>query len=124
MSTPVALGKPVRLNLQLDDGEESLPLIVKAVISDEFGNILANDIQLAHVGQGLFKDASFIMPDVPELIAQYFIYEADGVTLNSDYSIGVEAFHVVGGLNGSGSGSGTIFVGKEYIVEVDDDGQD
>jgi hypothetical protein len=90
-STLVTVGSPVSLNLQLSDGEENLPLIVKAYIRDNQGVTLSPPIQLTHVGMGLFKDYSFTMPNVSELTAQYVVYESDGVTL-APYTIDADIF--------------------------------
>lgn len=86
------VGEPIRLNLQLSDGEESLPLIVKALLKDHEGQVIQEEqIELTHVGLGLFKNYTFIMPDVPEVTAQYIVYEADGITL-APYSVDIDIF--------------------------------
>lgn len=85
-------GEPIRLNLQLNDGEEFLPLQVKAFLKDHEGQLLFDDpIELFHVGLGLFKNATVIMPDIPEVTAQYLVYEDDGVTL-APYSVDIDIF--------------------------------
>lgn len=83
---------PIRLNLQLSDGDESLPLQVKAFIKDHEGQLLLQDpVELYHVGLGLFKNSTIIMPDLPEVTVQYLVYEDDGVTL-APYSIDIDIF--------------------------------
>jgi len=52
-STLVTVGSPLRLNLQLSDGEENLPLIVKAFVKDNQGITLSPPIQFTQVGLGL-----------------------------------------------------------------------
>ena len=85
-------GELIRLNLQLSDGEDALPLIVKAFLKDHEGQLLQDDpIELFHVGLGLFKNATVIMPDVPEVTAQYLVYENDGTTL-APYSVDIDIF--------------------------------
>lgn len=91
-STLVTVGNPLRLNLQLSDGEENLPLIVKAFVKDNQGITLSPPIQLTHVGLGLFKDYSFTMPNIPEVTAQYVVYESDGLTI-APYTIDADIFH-------------------------------
>jgi hypothetical protein len=87
-----SVGNPIRLNLQISDGEESLPLIVKAFIKDDEGQLLLNDpIELFHVGLGLFKNYSLEMPDLPEVTAQYVVYENDGIT-PAPYLIDMDIF--------------------------------
>jgi len=89
MIEEVERGKPVRLNLQLSDGEESLPRLVKAFLRDENGTLISDyplGIYLTHVGQGLFKNKEFLMPDsVKEITAQYIVYQQDGVTIDAEY---------------------------------------
>lgn len=89
---PTVPGQPVRLNLQISDGEDSLPLVVKAFVRDPGGQLIFNSpVTLTHVGFGLFKNALNIMPDLPEVTAQYVVYEEDGVT-PAPYSIDLDQF--------------------------------
>jgi hypothetical protein len=93
---PTVSGEPIRLNLQLSDGEESLPLVVKAFLKDDEGiELLPDPITLGHVGLGLFKNFSVIMPeDIPEITAQYVVYEQDGIT-QAPYSIDADIFRTI-----------------------------
>lgn len=86
------VGEPLRLNLQLSDGEDNLPLRVKAFLKDHEGQLLTDEpIELYHVGLGLFKDSSADMPDIPEITVQYIVYEEDGVT-PAPYSVDIDIF--------------------------------
>lgn len=86
------VGEPIRLNLQLSDGEDSFPLVVKATLKDDEGQLLlADPVELFHVGLGLFKNYTLVMPDLPEVTAQYQVYENDGVTL-APYSIDIDIY--------------------------------
>lgn len=115
---PTELGKEVRLNLQLTDGEENLPKVVKAVLKDHLGNTLPNmPLILTHVGGGLFKNFSELMPNVPEMTAQYFVYEDDGVTLSDEYDIPIDVFYLSSG--GSSGGGGSVIC-EEFILYIDD----
>lgn len=125
----VNIGQPIILNAQLSDADLSLPKIVKARIkAPDYSTV--NELTLAHVGSGLFVNDSFQMPEVPFLIAQYLVFETDGVTQDFNYSVGLNVFRNVEDIGLGGSGS----VGKradeivaelstleqEFIVEVSD----
>jgi hypothetical protein len=96
MIEEVPRGQPLRLNLQLSDGEESLPRIVKAFLRDGYGAILSdypNGVALSHVGLGLFKNKSVLMPmSVSEVTSQYVVYQQDGVTVDTEYIYSYDKF--------------------------------
>ena len=88
---PTLEGEPIRLNLQLSDGDTYLPLIVRAYLRDDLGSLLDTK-EMTHVGLGLFKDSTFIMPEeVKEITAQYQVFENDGVT-PAPYSFDIDIF--------------------------------
>ena len=93
MSTKLGIGQIVPLSLQLEDGEDSLPLVIKAAVRKQDGTLFqAEEIELAHVGDGLFKSIELAMPNQAEIVIQYKIYLSDGETLNTDYTIEAESF--------------------------------
>jgi hypothetical protein len=124
----IKVANPVRMNLQLSDGEQSLPRIVKAIIRNNNGTFIQEN-NLTHVGGGLFKDSSFIMPEIDELTVQYMVYEMDGITLDPSYTTDVDVFTRSDKVVAGGSSTGNIddeFVvmyneEPEYIVEVNDE---
>lgn len=83
-------GQSMNLSAQLADGEQSLPLIVKAIFRDEDG-VLLNTILLNHVGGGLFNNPTIVMPDFDYISVQYVVYLNDGIT-QADYSIGLKEY--------------------------------
>lgn len=116
MSTPVNVGDQVRLFLQMEDGEESLPLVVKAALRNESG-VLLTEVILSHVGLGLFRDSSYVLTTEKEIIATFRIYEEDGVTLHPEFAH--ESTRFVKASDSLGGGA-SVTVGNEFIVEVDD----
>lgn len=92
-ATRVEIGKPIRLNLQLSNGEDELPKIVKSYLRDNYGNpITGGELDLIHVGQGMFKNYDFLMPEnVPEITAQYRVFNIDG-TPDANYITDFDIF--------------------------------
>lgn len=90
------IGQPIRLNLQLSDGEASLPKVVKASLKDKSGNALqgySDPVELIHVGGGLFKNNSVTMPEnEEEITSQYVVYNEDGVVPDTSYSMDMDIF--------------------------------
>ena len=125
MSILASPGKTISLNLQLSDGEESLPKVVKAFIKDDSGNLL-NSLELTHKGKGLFiNDDAYLMPDKKVIFSQYVVYEIDGVTEDIFYPITYEAYQNVNDLDiGSSSssyadaGAIEVFIEDDLIEEI------
>lgn len=111
----VEAGQSMNLSAQLSDGEQSLPLIVKAVLRDSLGNQL-NEITLNHAGGGLFINPLTTMPDFEYISVQYYVYYNDGLTL-ANYSVGLKEYK-----KGSlGNGSTKVnTIPQEVVVYVED----
>jgi hypothetical protein len=125
----VKVGQPVRLNIQLSDGEESIPRVVKGIIRNTNGTFV-QEVTLTHVGGGLFKDATFTMPEIDELTVQYSVYELDGLTTDDSYTRDLDTFvrsdKVVSGGSGGTTPSDDEFIimyneEPEHIIEVSDE---
>lgn len=118
-STRVEVGNPIRLNLQLSNGEDELPKIVKSYLRDSYGNPL-DEIDLIHVGQGLFKNYQYLMPEnTPEITAQYRVFNIDE-TPDTNYITDFDIFEpeVI-----SDSDSGSSYVpddGLEVFFDIED----
>lgn len=122
----VKVGEPIRLNIQLSDGEESLPRIVRGLVRDVNG-IFIQEIELVHIGGGMFKDSSMVMPSIDEVSVQYSVYELDGLTTDDTYSRDLDTFvrsdSVMSSGGSSNSPSDDEFVvmyneEPEHIIEV------
>jgi hypothetical protein len=114
----------ITLSSQLDDGADSMPKVVKATVRSKTGSILLANQLLTHVGSGLFTYSGYQMPNESLVVVQYFVYNADGVTLDSTFTVDADTFlraADVGFSSGGGGGtvSGTYVILDEYIVEVD-----
>lgn len=109
----------VRLNLQLSDGDLSVPKVVKADLRDHDGVYLTT-INLTHVGGGLFKNDSYVMPDIPEMTAQYSVFENDGITRDITYSVDIDVFQLFEDKIDVTIDISNIIPQEEYIVEVED----
>lgn len=113
-----AKATPIILSTQLADGEESLPKVVKATIRNALGTVLEAGLILNHVGGGLFILHGQSMPDEDQITVQYQVYDEDGVTLDTEYEIGTDAFVQPNESTGIGA---PVVIYDEYIVEVDDE---
>ncbi len=111
MIEEVVRGQPIRLNLQLSDGEESLPKIVLAFLRDGYGSLLpdySDGVSLSHVGQGLFKNKSILMPQsVSEITSQYVVYNPDGMTIDTEYIHSYDKFVPIDESESGSSSSGS-----------------
>ncbi len=96
-------GSPLRLSLQLEDSDRSMPKRVKAILKNQDGILLDDSgVELTHIGLGLFKNDIISMPNsTQQVIAQYIVYESNGTTEDEEYSIDIDQFllssSVVGG---------------------------
>jgi hypothetical protein len=111
----VKVGEPVRLNIQLSDGEESLPRIVRGLIRDVNGSLI-EEIELLHAGGGLFKDSSSVMPSIDEISVQYTVYELDGLTIDETYSRDLDTFVRSDSVIDGGSAGSNIPSDDEFVV--------
>jgi hypothetical protein len=110
------------LSTQLDDGEASLPKVVKVTVRSKTGTVLLADQEVAHIGGGLFAYSGFQMPDESVIVVQYLVYNEDGITLDTTFTVDADTFVRAAdvGFSGTGGGSnGTFVILDEYIVEVD-----
>lgn len=75
-------GDPIRLNLQLFDGDENK--FIKAYLRDNLGAQLAGSpVTLTHTDNGLYEDDSILMPNNPEVTAVYEVYNDSGFLFRS-----------------------------------------
>lgn len=92
MSTQRKYNEKLYLNLQLFDGAASLPKRVFVDLRDEVGSLIKPRFEIAHVGEGEFRESSELMPNVDMVSASYFVYENDGVTLDLSYAVGKDVY--------------------------------
>lgn len=126
----VEVGKPIRLNLQLSDGEVELPKTVKSFLRDNFGNPM-DILELTHVGGGLFKNYSYLMPEnIDEITAQYTVFN-DDLTIDENYITDFDVFEpeIVSGDTGGSyapdDGVEVFFdVVESDIIEIDIEDQE
>lgn len=114
----------ITLSTQLDDGAASMPKIVKATVRSKTGTILLANQVLTHVGNGLFTYSGYSMPNESLVVVQYFVYNADGTTIDSTFTVDADTYLRAADVGfssggGSSSGGGTYVILDEYIVEVD-----
>ncbi len=122
-ATRVEVGKPLRLNLQLSNGEVELPKKVLAYLRDHDGNMLISGIALNHVGQGLFKNHQNLMPDnTAEITAQYIVFNMDD-TLDDNYIIDFDLFEPERD-NGGSSSTTTLDDGVEVFFSDEENNFD
>lgn len=82
----------MNLSLQLYDGEASLPKVVKCVLRDKLGAVLGSEVILSHVGDGEFKESSTLMPANDIVTAHFTVYNVDGITVDTKYSIAKDLY--------------------------------
>jgi hypothetical protein len=76
-NSKVKVGDPIRLNLQLFDGDAGK--FVQAYVRDSSGAQLAGSpVTLTHTDQGLYEDDSLVMPDNAEISAVYKVFNDAG----------------------------------------------
>lgn len=85
-------GENLPLQLQLDDGDFSLPKRVFVRLSYPNGTLVEPLFEISHITGGDFRDDTRVMPSNDYLVAQYYVYENDGVTLDEDYIITKDIF--------------------------------
>lgn len=116
----------ITLSTQLDDGAASLPKVVKATVKSKTGTVLLANQVLPHVGGGLFTFSGYQMPDESLIVVQYVVYNNDGATPDTTFTVGADTFvraaDVGFGSSGTGgSSSAPYIITDEFIVEVDCD---
>ena len=82
---PIKVGQLIPLLLQLIEPEDDVTYYAKAEIKDETGAVLET-ITMSDIGNGLFTDRSYQMPDLNYVIAFYSIWLDDVFTEESDFS--------------------------------------
>jgi hypothetical protein len=116
--TTVALGYPIPLFVILESGANDK--VIKANIVNPLTGIdIHTDIELLYMSgsEARYKSAEEIaMPDVQNLLIQYRIYEADGITLLQEDSETVELASS-GGSGGGGFGGSS----AESIIGIVED---
>jgi hypothetical protein len=115
----VKVGEPIRMNVQLGDGEQSLPRIVKGTMRNQDGTFMM-EVNLTHVGGGLFKNSNIVMPELDEVTVQYSVFEMDGLTTDESFGQDLDTF-VRSDLIGGSSGFG--LTESEYIVTYRDNSE-
>lgn len=116
METLVNVGSEIFLNAQLSDGTLSFPKKIKATLLDPNG-VIISVVDLTHIGSGLFTSRTEIMPQLPYITAQYMVYEEDGITPDTSYSMGMDVFRNSKLVSLGGDSVGGI---NEIVVEVSD----
>lgn len=86
------LSDPLLISLQLYDGSASLPKRVFVELSNPAGVLVEPKFEIPHVINGDFRDETRDMTTDDYLVAQYFVYESDGVTADEDYIINKDVF--------------------------------
>jgi hypothetical protein len=112
------VAQSVRLQAQLDDGATGR--IVRATLRNHLDAFI-QDVVLSEVGEGLYSDESFVMPDVPRLTAQFAVLNID-MTVDDDYSIEVDDFVRVDPISVKSSGAdveGSVEQVSDVTAEID-----
>ncbi len=78
----IAVGDTLYLRLALDGQITDTAVVVKCVLRLADNSQHGSTITMTHVGEGVFKDASAVMPDTPVLTARFIVYQGDGSTLH------------------------------------------
>lgn len=81
------VGDQLYLNLLLDSGNNDLLNRVFVELRNSAGTLIKPVFEIFHVGSGDFRESSEIMPSNDTITAIYFVYQADGVTLDSFFSV-------------------------------------
>ena len=79
-------GEKLNLQAQLHDLDASMPLRIIADVLDKDLALVTNR-ELTYVSKGTFKDPVYSMPNEETIFVKYYVYEADGTTLNEDYGV-------------------------------------
>ena len=133
MSTQRKLNELLYLNLQLFDGEASLPKRVFVQLRDTTGTLTKPQFEIFHVGGGEFREtvATEAMPNIEMLSASYFVYENDGVTLDTTYAVGKDVYmrdfsaeiidvNLDAKVSSVGGGSGASIAGIDLQAELEE----
>ena len=82
MGILVSAGSLIPLYAQLTSGETDK--VIKATVRRLDGVIVGSEVTLVHTQNGEYKDTSINYPaGITHCIAQYTVFDADGVTLNT-----------------------------------------
>lgn len=90
MSILVNLGDPMNLALQLFDGNSAKRVFVDLKKVD--GSLLTPRFEILHSGNGLYRESTKVMPVDERINAIYYVYNLDGVTLDTDYTIAMDIY--------------------------------
>ena len=86
----LVVGQTIPLTLQLFD--RSTSKYPRAVVRNSAGTTLTT-IDLTHVANGFYQDASYALTDVPYVSVQYLVYSDSGhTTLDTTYASVLETF--------------------------------
>lgn len=86
------VGDKLNLSLQLHDGEDTFPKRAFVNLYDVAGNVLGSNIELSHVGGGLFLEDTEVMPNLQTVFAQFSVKEADGTTTSVDHNESIDRY--------------------------------
>lgn len=101
------VGELLSVSLQAFNGAEDL--YPQAIVRDTAGAVLAT-IDLSHVGDGLYVNRTFLMPNFVIVTTQYKVYtDSDHTVLHEDYQDGLDVYVKDDPLTSALISDGTIF---------------
>lgn len=81
---PIKVGNKIPLRAQETAGRTDKVIRCNLYDDPDFVTPIAPEVTLPHVGGGLYFDDSVTMPDADRIWAQYKVFDADGVTPNTE----------------------------------------
>ena len=86
------LGDKLYLNLQLYTGNNDGNHRVFVELRDEDGILIKPAFEINHVGSGEFRESTETMPSDRMITASFFVYQSDGVTLDTTFSVSKDVY--------------------------------
>lgn len=90
MAVKVKFGEKLYLALQLYNGVTTKRVFVD--LKDTTGALKKPRFELTNAGAGVYLESSETMPTDDKITAHFYVYELDGVTLDTNYTIAVEEY--------------------------------
>jgi hypothetical protein len=98
----IAVGSPILLSLQL--WNNAIDKFVRAFLKNPDGSPYSTpQIDLTHVGNGLYINNSLIMPNIQAIFATFIVYEDSGFTTPDSGFTSVEGVYQQGVTGGGGT---------------------
>lgn len=84
------VGEKLYLTLQLADRATTKRVFVE--LMDDTDTIVVSLFEILHVTNGIYRESTQVMPGTEMLRAFYYVYESDGVTLDTGYTTAEEVY--------------------------------